>query len=178
MNDLFSNISELPQADHQDVFWYSKILSPTSMTESGGTGITPLSLTSGKSDRTYTVSYVVAGSTIYEEMIVRSYIEGPTSISTDGTFTAKLYPLSERTYSSTLPSVNSNDSNWTIGVMHETSLEAYTDPGDVLRSIQWDGSYYSGGTLKFTLDFSYSPPSTPLSFGLEWKIASITLQNL
>ncbi|SDX54610.1 hypothetical protein [Paenibacillus sp. CF384] len=159
-NTVFQNVNSLPEADHEDVFWYSKILAPEMVNS-----IQPRSIVTGHSDKTYTVSYAAAGQTIYEEMVIRSYVEGPQSIINSGTFNTKLYVLSERTYCPTLPSMNSNNSDWELGYYAPTVFETHTDPGDAVRTIQWDSSTQTSTSGKFKLDWSWSLPGTPVSFG-------------
>lgn len=158
----FDAINSLNIGAYTDIFWYSKVLKPVNTQESSP--ITIQALTSGHSDKTYSLSYTTGVGIINEEITVRTYVEGPTSITSDGVFSTKIYPLSTRTYSTQVPGVNSNTSNFKIGVSENTVLEAYTDPGDVFRYQQWDGSWYSPGNFTIGLSWSLSIPNTGLSF--------------
>ncbi|MNP09027.1 hypothetical protein D3C76_1011170 [compost metagenome] len=162
LSKQFNNLSELNQGEYTDIFWFSKILSPIHSSESSP--ISARSITSGVSDKTYSLSYTTGVGIVNEEMVVRTYVEGPTSISSDGVFSTKIYPLSTRTYSTQAPGVNSNTSNFEIGVSQDTILEAYTDPGDVFRYQQWDGSWQNSSSFNIGLSWSLDLPGTGLSF--------------
>lgn len=179
LSEQFNNVSELNQGEYTDIFWFSKILAPIKSYESNP--IATFALSSGVSDKTYSLSYSIGVGSVNEEIVVRTYVEGPTSISGDGLFTTKIYPLSTRTYSTQVPNVNSNTSNFEIGVSQDTVLEAYTDPGDVFRYQQWDGSWQNSSTINLGLSWSYSLPGTGLSFSPSYtnttQYTSKTLKN-
>ncbi|AZK45160.1 hypothetical protein [Paenibacillus lentus] len=79
LSEQFNNVSELNQGEYTDIFWFSKILNPIKSSESSP--IAKFAVTSGVSDKTYSLSYAIGVGTVNEEMVVRTYVEGPTSIS-------------------------------------------------------------------------------------------------
>ncbi|MCF7758357.1 hypothetical protein KQ941_28360 [Paenibacillus xylanexedens] len=162
--EIFNNSNSLNEAEHEDMFWYTKILEPVQ--EKVQDGITTFALASGKSDKTYTAVYNAGIAKITEKMTVRGYVEGPTALSgSSGDFTTKLYPLSVST-TSDVGSVNSKTSGWKIGVYQDTTLEIYTAPGDVIRSVMWDSSYSSLANLKLNVAWGLTAPNTGLTFGV------------
>lgn len=162
--EIFNNSDSFNEAEHEDMFWYTKILEPVQ--EKVQDGITTFALASGKSDRTYTAVYNAGIAKITEKMTVRGYVEGPTVLSgSSGQFTTKLYPLSVST-TSNVGSVNSSTSGWKIGVYQGTTLEVYTAPGDVIRSAMWDSSYSDLAKLKLNVAWGLAVPNTGLSFGV------------
>ncbi|WP_144026024.1 MULTISPECIES: hypothetical protein [Paenibacillus] len=160
---LFNDSKNYELAKHENEFWYGKVFKPASAKTS--TGFSTLALASGHSDVTHTLSYNIGGLIIYEDITLRAYIEGPTALdNSGGTFTTKFYVLSESTHSTDYPSANSSQTNFTIGSATPTKIEAYTEPGDYFRYVQWDGSYYQSGSLNFTVKVSYKIPGTWVSF--------------
>lgn len=167
MNDLFDQSDNIPLTEHIDEFWYSKILKPASFKTTEP--IVSKSVVSGKSDITHTVSYNIGGFIIYEDITMRALIEGPTALdNSGGTFTTKFYILSQKTRSTDYPSANSLKTNFKIGAMAPTQIEAYTQPGDYFRFIQWDGQYVNGGAIKVDISASYTLPGTPISFATSY----------
>lgn len=161
--DAIFNSNDYELANHENEFWYGKVFKPVSAETS--TGFSTLALASGHSDATHTLSYNIGGLIIYEDITLRAYIEGPTALdNSGGTFTTKFYVLSEGTHSTDYPSANSSQTNFTIGSATPTKIEAYTEPGDYFRYVQWDGSYYQSGSLNFTVKVSYKIPGTLVSF--------------
>ncbi|MFE4573039.1 hypothetical protein [Paenibacillus chitinolyticus] len=149
---LFSQQDSLDIIDHANQFWYAKILQGTDIPS-----FEPQGVVSGKSDRPYNISYSVGGGNIYEEMVIRHYIEGPTSLDTSGgTFTTKMYVLSQRTWSYDYSGLDSNSSNFQVGYFTDTRVDSWTDPGDAIRQIQWDGSYQVAGGIKTQFKIGYS----------------------
>lgn len=133
---LLTNQNSLSIVDHEDQFWYAKLLQATEVPR-----FTPNTITSGNSDKYYDVSYTIIGGTIYEEMAIRHYIEGPTTLdASGGLFTTKMYVLSQKTWSYDFTGMDSSSTNFKAGYFTDTRVDAWTEPGDVLRQMQWDGS--------------------------------------
>lgn len=179
-DQMFNNSGSFEDAEHTDMFWYGKVFEPVREETNDGLTTFAASLASGKSDKTYTAVYNAGVATITEKMTVRAYVEGPSSLSGgSGDFTTKLYPLSVST-TSNVGTVNSKTSGWRMGVHQDTTLEAYTAPGDVIRSIMWDSSYSTLGKLKLNVAWGLSVPNTGLSFGVGYtnsqNIAAGTLK--
>ncbi|MBP1906761.1 hypothetical protein J2Z32_003425 [Paenibacillus turicensis] len=172
--EIINNSNNLQIGAYSDVFWFGKVLEPVKVDEVEQQPLQlQASVTSGVSDKKYTINYQAGIASINEEIVVRSYIEGPLVLGSSGDFTAKLYILSQRTYSTTNPSVNSNTSNFEVGVMTPTSLQVYTDVGDAIRSVQWDGTWKESGSLNFDIGWSLSLLNTGLSFSPSYTNSSI-----
>jgi hypothetical protein len=177
-NSVYSNIENLNVVDHKVQAWYASVLEEAPIPTVARPA--PLIIVSGQSDRTYTVSYPLGiGGTIYEEIVVRHYIEGPTSISNDGTFTTKMYILSERTYSYDYPSANSSNTNFTIGYHSPTTIGVATDKGDALRSNIWGGGYKQAGgvSLSFKIGVTFKKLLDLVGMDLNWTTTSTVTNN-
>ncbi|WP_128896674.1 hypothetical protein [Longirhabdus pacifica] len=119
--------------------WYGKVLEPTKMESYE---IPPIhGSNSVYSDKVYKISYYTSIGTIYEEMVVRRYIGGPSALdSSGGDFMTKLYIQSQKTYTDNKV-ISDNSSNFKIGSKGDITIEAYIQPGDAIRSVKWSRQY-------------------------------------
>lgn len=166
----------LKTSDRINEFWYIKLLKPISFREfelqpaDDESGIIrpaydPSDPYHTYRDITYEYNYNVMGALVTEKMTLRHYIDGPSAIYSQGAFTAKLMVVHESTFCYDIPMLNSNDSYMSIGVYGDTTIEAYTAPGDYFQQVIWDGEYYRPGSIGIEVSWSLSIPNTGLSFG-------------
>jgi len=167
---ILANTANFVQAEHTDIFWPSKIFQPANSYDTNSS-IAPFAMTSGKSDVTHTLVYNAGVVTVTEKMTVRTYVEGDTVLKGSGTFNTKLYPLSVSTTVSS-GTTNSSTSSWKIGVLRDTQLQAYTDPGDYISSSLWDAAFTNASSIKLKMDWALTVPNTGLSFGLAYTNSS------
>lgn len=190
-DDFFNDFANLETAEYQEDCWYTKILKPIKAEkalldklpskkialdeldknislQSGDISITAL-------HNNYTYGYYqfvlnVFGGYIYQDFIVKFYVEGPTELdASGGVFTTKMYVYDEETWSYDYPQENYDDTLTSIGTYDDTKIDAYTDPGDVFRYVLWDGQYYRKGTLDVSVSWSYTLPYTGISFAVSYS---------
>ncbi|UFJ38883.1 hypothetical protein LOK74_12385 [Brevibacillus humidisoli] len=178
--ELFDNVKSFKQAEYSDQFWYHKIFKPTEAKELGANearlvseedDVVIASLQNDSETRYYQYSYNISGCSIYEDFYVKHYLEGPKEITTSDEFTSKMYVTHEETWSLDCDSMNSDETGMHIGYYDPTIIQAYTEPGDVLRYIQWDGTYYEEDDLNIVARWDVAFPYTTLGFTGTWEFA-------
>ena len=188
VKELFKDKSKLEKCEFIDQFWYAKILKPIKIEEndidvsdtlntSNGIGSdsisnniqSPVVALAQASDTTYTYTYNVAGASVVESFKVRHYVDGPIDMYSQGSFVAKLNVIEEKTTCAAIPSMNSNDSNFSIGVYNDTKIDAYTSPGDYFQQVMWDGTYYKPGSVDIDVSWGYSLPTVGIGFAASYS---------
>lgn len=190
-NNFKSMLSNLRVCNHEDQFWYAKILEPIevkavdlplveniALSEPRTEGlieyrglITPMAAT--YQDTVYTYSYNVSGAYVDESIKVRHYIDGPSTLYSQGTFVAKLMIVEEKTVSSNVPSMNSSNSNMKIGAYGDSRVDVATSPGDYLQQVIWGGTYYKPGSIDVQVGWSYSLPGANIGVSTNYTNSSI-----
>lgn len=189
---LLDLANRLKKCDYKDHFWYAKVLVPSetnTLTLNEVTEVIPINakavsnnqtiavMAATYRDITYQYIYNITGARIVESITVRHYIDGPSSISGQGSFVAKLLMVSEKTTCATVPSMNTSDSNMEIGVYQDTKIDAVTSPGDYLQQVVWGGRFTQSGSLDIACGWGYTLPLVNLGVAASYSKSSIYSSN-